>query len=125
MKKVFGDEVIKKREKEMVDLYYSFDERRVGHMDWRSLLCLVVIVMLPLQSVEQYFKYAFILYASSGSFDLDCRDKVALRDLKRLILIPVRLTLRQEVESIVSQAWAEISTNDYEAVNAVQAIRSS
>jgi hypothetical protein len=120
MKKVFGDGAIKKREHEMTDLYHSFDKRRLGQMEWRSLMCLIIIVMVPDMPFEKYLQYSFVLYASSGSFDLDCRDKIPLRSIKQIFSIPVRLVFQQEVEAIVGQAWAEISIEDYEAVRASQ-----
>jgi hypothetical protein len=120
MKKVFGDEVIKKKEREMRDLYESFDARRLGKMVWRSFMCLIVIVMLPGQPFSKYVEYSFVLYASSGSFDLDCRDKVPLSAIKEIFCIPVKLVYRNEVQAIVAHAWAQFSVEDFDAARAVQ-----
>ncbi len=125
MKKVFGDAIIKKKEHDIIDLYASFDARRRGEMDWRSLLCLICIIMMPRVDVEHYLRYAFIIYASQGSFDLECNDKVSLKSIKQLILIPIRLTFRTEVEELINRAWVELSTTDYECIKAVQNLRSS
>ena len=48
-------------------------------------------------------RWAYALYASSGSYDLECRDPIRLDSLKNMICVPVFLVKRVEIVAIFDE----------------------
>lgn len=44
-------------------------------------------------------RYAYALYASSGSFDLECRDKLSIGTIKNILAIPINIGRRSDIRA--------------------------
>jgi len=109
----FGDE-LKKSEKSLHKLYDSFDQRKLGEMDWRAVLLLLLLAMQPELPVTTYFHWAYALYASSGSYDLNGRDPITFEAIKSIVCVPVQLARKQDVRELIDDAWLELVLKDYD-----------
>ena len=65
-------------------------------------------------------RYGYALYASSGSFDLECKDPLTAQTLKAMICTPVSLSLREEIKNDFDAAWLKLSFDDAGASEAAR-----
>lgn len=114
LRRCFGSALLKS-ESSISKLFDSFDIDRRDEMDWRSFLFLLTILMQPQLTQEDQLTWGYSLYSSSGSLDLDCREKLTIETIKDLICTPVMLNLRGDLKFYIDQAWLELINMDDEA----------
>lgn len=61
-------------------------------------------------------RWAYALYSSCGSLDIECTEKLSIGELKRMLCVPVLLSMRGEVENSFDKAWLDLSMHDTEAI---------
>lgn len=53
-------------------------------------------------------RWAYAVYASCGSLDLEARDAISMEALKHMICVPVYLVKRSDVQAAFDSAWTEL-----------------
>lgn len=108
---IFGEELAQSSSV-MDRLFDSFDHRRLDEMDWRAMLHLLAILMLPHFTCLDLIKLAYSLYSSVGSFDGSCSERLAVGVLRDLLSTPATLSLRSSLSSFFDAAWHHLMTHD-------------
>ena len=115
MRRVFGFDMSNKTEKQLVALFSAFDIEDEDHIDWRAFLYMLALIIQAYEPVRTHLRIGYSIYASSGSLDLECRDKLSLGTLKDIIQVPVILSSRTAVRSLVDDCWFHLVQTDAEA----------
>lgn len=78
MRRVFNFKYDAATERNLSQLYKSFDVDKNDAVDWRAFLTLLALIMQPHLPCQAHMSIAYAIFGSSGSLDLECRDKLTL-----------------------------------------------
>ena len=97
----------------LTNLTAAYDEEGKG-MVWRAWLACVAILARPERMAKDHLLWAFSLYASEGSFDLDPGDnhKVAFQDMRHLFITLSDEQTRPLLLDAVDGAWKYLAEKD-------------
>jgi hypothetical protein len=123
MRRVFGFDMSNKTEKQLSALFAAFDIEEEDKIDWRAFLYMLALIIQAYEPVQTHLRIAYSIYASSGSLDMQCRDKLKLSVIKDIVQVPVILSSRTAVRTLVDDCWFELLQTDDEAMKVLQTYR--
>jgi hypothetical protein len=116
MRRVFKFVMDASTETHLIHLFEAFDIDKKDAVDWRSFLCFLSFIIQPGLSIRQHLDIGYAISASAGYLDLECKANLTLGRIKNMIQVPVLLASRQAVRTMIDEAWFELVTTDYDAV---------